>query len=80
MAISSHESGTSAGADAAIRPFHIEFPQEAVDDLRRRISATRWPEQETVSDDSQGVQARADAGPRPLLGERLRLAARARQG
>jgi pimeloyl-ACP methyl ester carboxylesterase len=34
---------------------HIDFPQEDLDDLRRRISATRWPEQETVADDSQGV-------------------------
>jgi len=41
--------------DTAIRPFTIEFPQEAVDDMRRRIAATRWPERETVDDDSQGV-------------------------
>jgi len=41
--------------DGAIRPFTIEVPQEAVDDMRRRIAATRWPEQETVDDDSQGV-------------------------
>ena len=41
--------------DGAIRPFTIEFPQEAVDDMRRRIAATRWPERETVDDDSQGV-------------------------
>jgi pimeloyl-ACP methyl ester carboxylesterase len=39
----------------AIRPFAIEFPQEAVEDMRRRIGATRWPERETVEDDSQGV-------------------------
>jgi pimeloyl-ACP methyl ester carboxylesterase len=41
--------------DGAIRAFTIEFPQEAVDDMRRRIAATRWPERETVDDDSQGV-------------------------
>jgi pimeloyl-ACP methyl ester carboxylesterase len=41
--------------DGAIRPFTIEFPQDAVDDMRRRIAATRWPERETVDDDSQGV-------------------------
>jgi hypothetical protein len=41
--------------DTTIRPLHIEFPQQALDDMRRRISATRWPERETVSDDSQGV-------------------------
>ena len=41
--------------DTTVRPFDIHFPEEALDDLRRRISATRWPERETVSDDSQGV-------------------------
>ena len=55
MSISPHESDLAAGADAAVRPFRIEFPQDAIDDLRRRIKATRWPEQETVADDSQGV-------------------------
>jgi pimeloyl-ACP methyl ester carboxylesterase len=39
----------------AIRPFHVDIPDEALDDLRRRIAATQWPEQETVTDDSQGV-------------------------
>ncbi|MBR0718508.1 epoxide hydrolase family protein [Bradyrhizobium liaoningense] len=38
-----------------IRPFRIDIPEEALIDLRRRINATRWPEQETVADDSQGV-------------------------
>ena len=52
MAISSQDS-TAAAAGA--RRLQIEFPQEDIDDLRRRISATRWPEQETVTDDSQGV-------------------------
>ena len=42
--------------DGAVRPFAIEFPQAAVDDMRRRIAATRWPERETVEDDSQGVR------------------------
>src|ERR1700754_3366537 len=44
-----------AGTDA-IRPFHVNFPKAALDDLRRRIASTRWPEQETVADGSQGVQ------------------------
>ena len=44
----------TAGA-TAIRPFHIDVPQVEIDDLRRRIAATRWPERETVADDSQGV-------------------------
>jgi pimeloyl-ACP methyl ester carboxylesterase len=40
----------------AIRPFHVEFPGEAVDDLRRRLAAVRLPTQELVTDRSQGVQ------------------------
>jgi Epoxide hydrolase N terminus len=39
-----------------IRSFHVDVPQEELDDLRRRIQATRWPEKETVADASQGVQ------------------------
>jgi pimeloyl-ACP methyl ester carboxylesterase len=39
-----------------IRPFHVEVPEEDLVDLRRRIAATRWPERETVADESQGVQ------------------------
>ena len=38
-----------------IRPFRVDIPDEALEDLRRRIAATQWPEKETVSDDSQGV-------------------------
>jgi pimeloyl-ACP methyl ester carboxylesterase len=41
---------------AEIRPFHVEIPEEQVDDLRRRIEATRWPSKELVADRSQGVQ------------------------
>jgi pimeloyl-ACP methyl ester carboxylesterase len=40
---------------AAVRPFNIVFPPSDLADLRRRINATRWPERETVTDDSQGV-------------------------
>ena len=43
-------------ADTSVRPFRVEVPQEALDDLRRRIDATRWPSQELVADRSQGVQ------------------------
>ena len=46
---------TNTTTDTTIRPFHVGFPQQALDDMRRRIGATRWPERETVSDDSQGV-------------------------
>jgi pimeloyl-ACP methyl ester carboxylesterase len=42
--------------DNAVRPYHINIPEEALVDLRRRIAATRWPERETVMDQSQGVQ------------------------
>jgi pimeloyl-ACP methyl ester carboxylesterase len=40
----------------AIRPFQINVPESELDDLRRRINATKWPERETVADTSQGVQ------------------------
>src|SRR5690348_17841428 len=39
-----------------IRPFSVEIPQEQIDDLRRRIEATRWPSKELVDDWSQGVR------------------------
>jgi hypothetical protein len=39
----------------AVRPFRVEFPKAELAELRRRIEATRWPERETVTDDSQGV-------------------------
>ena len=47
-----------AGKDqTSIRPFTVPtVPQPALDDLRRRVAATRWPEKETVADQSQGVQ------------------------
>jgi pimeloyl-ACP methyl ester carboxylesterase len=45
----------AAVADAAIRTFTVRMPQAALDDLRRRILAMRWPEKETVADTSQGV-------------------------
>jgi pimeloyl-ACP methyl ester carboxylesterase len=45
--------GAAAGQ---IRPFKVRFPDEAIVDLRRRIAATRWPDRETVADQSQGVQ------------------------
>src|SRR5690348_18100450 len=42
--------------DQSIRPFQFHASEEALADLRRRIAATKWPEQETVTDASQGVQ------------------------
>ncbi|WP_227246734.1 epoxide hydrolase family protein [Paraburkholderia caribensis] len=47
----------SAGGDkTAIRKLRVHVPESQLTDLRRRIKATRWPERETVTDASQGVQ------------------------
>ena len=45
-----------AAESDAIRPFRSNVPDEQLADLRRRIAATRWPDRETVNDQSQGVQ------------------------
>jgi pimeloyl-ACP methyl ester carboxylesterase len=45
-----------ASDDAAIRPFRVNMPQAALDDLRKRLVATRWPDKETVTDSTQGPQ------------------------
>jgi pimeloyl-ACP methyl ester carboxylesterase len=47
---------TTTESATAIRPFESEFSAEQLDDLRRRIAATRWPTRELVADRSQGVQ------------------------
>lgn len=44
-----------ANGDGLI-PFSVNFPEDQLDDLRRRVVATRWPDRETVADDTQGVQ------------------------
>ena len=54
--------------------FRIEVPQGEIDELRRRINATRWPTRELVTDRSQGVQLAGDTEPRVLLDDRVRLA------
>lgn len=41
---------------SGVRPFHVSFPEEQLTDLRRRVKATKWPNRETVADDTQGVQ------------------------
>ncbi|SIT57366.1 putative epoxide hydrolase [Mesorhizobium prunaredense] len=46
----------SAAEDRSIRPFTVSIPQAALEDLRRRIAETRWPDRETVDDQSQGIQ------------------------
>jgi pimeloyl-ACP methyl ester carboxylesterase len=52
-------STTTGEIATAIRPFHVEFSEERIDDLRRRIAATRWPSKELVDERSQGVQLAA---------------------
>ena len=46
---------TPAATSDVVRPFRVHFPEKALADLRRRIVATRWPDKETVTDQSQGV-------------------------
>jgi TPR repeat protein len=46
----------AASDDKAIRPFHFTASKEALADMRKRVAATRWPEKETVTDRTQGVQ------------------------
>jgi pimeloyl-ACP methyl ester carboxylesterase len=46
----------AAAEDGSIRPFHVNVPEERLVELRRRIAATNWPDKETVTDASQGVQ------------------------
>jgi hypothetical protein len=47
---------TAVETGTEVRPFQVEIPKEQIDDLRRRIGATRWPSNELVDDRSQGVQ------------------------
>jgi len=46
----------AAAEEGSIRPFHVNIPEERLVELRRRIAATNWPDKETVTDASQGVQ------------------------
>ena len=54
-------SATQRGSEQvdAIRPFQVNVPEADLTDLRKRINATKWPERETVTDASQGVQLAA---------------------
>jgi pimeloyl-ACP methyl ester carboxylesterase len=50
------EGAQQTGSDkTAVRPFHVNVPEAELTELRRRINAAKWPERETVADDSQGV-------------------------
>jgi pimeloyl-ACP methyl ester carboxylesterase len=55
-AASGSPSGAAMSDDKAIRPFHFNASKDALADMRKRIAATRWPDKETVTDKSQGVQ------------------------
>ena len=48
--------GTIAETSVEVRPFRVDIPDEALEDLRRRIASVRWPSRELVTDRSQGVQ------------------------
>ena len=52
----SQTSATQQRSEDTIRPFHVSVPEAELTELRRRINATRWPERETVTDATQGVQ------------------------
>jgi pimeloyl-ACP methyl ester carboxylesterase len=54
--IGSAAAAIEVAGDASIRPFHYRATDEELADLKRRIRATRWPERETVDDDTQGVR------------------------
>ena len=54
--VSAVSATAAADQDSQIRPFTVAVPQAKLDDLRRRIAATRWPDRETVADGSQGPQ------------------------
>src|SRR3954469_20988433 len=54
--INTHSPRTRPPEGDSIRPFRIKVSKGALTDLRRRLAATRWPDQETVNDRSQGVQ------------------------
>ena len=64
----------TASDTTAIRPFHFSAPEAELTELRRRISATRWPDRETASDDSQGVQLVTIQELARVLGDRVQLA------
>jgi hypothetical protein len=55
-ATATQQGGGQAADKTSIRPFHVSFPEAELTDLRTRVNATRWPERETVTDSSQGVQ------------------------
>jgi pimeloyl-ACP methyl ester carboxylesterase len=57
MSLATESPNSTPSGPEAIRPFRVEVAQAEIDDLRRRLQATRWPEKETVADQSQGVSS-----------------------
>jgi pimeloyl-ACP methyl ester carboxylesterase len=55
-AVALHQEFAHSGDTAAIRPFNVHVPEAELTELRRRINNTKWPERETVTDATQGVQ------------------------
>ena len=55
-AVATHEETTQFAETTAIRPFQVQVPETELTELRRRINNTKWPDRETVTDTSQGVQ------------------------
>ena len=51
-----HVAKADVDGDESIRPFHVDVPDAALNDLQQRLAATNWPEREVVTDASQGVQ------------------------
>ncbi len=68
------ERGNQAADKNAIRPFRVSFSDAELADMRKRITATRWPERETGRGCNARRAARDDSEARALLGDRARLA------
>ena len=60
--------------DVTIRPFTVQFPDSELEALRARIETTRWPETETVADQSQGTPLATSKALGAVLGLGIRLA------
>src|SRR3954467_15879764 len=56
MSVATISPDSASSGSESIRPFRVEVRPADIDDLRRRLEMTRWPEKETVADQSQGVQ------------------------
>ena len=70
-------SAVAAEGDA-IRPFRVNVPEEQLVDLRQRVNATKWPERETVNDETQGVQFATRRNSR-AIGEQTTTGGRSRR-